>query len=75
MLCTLVTGRVVSKPAALRWVREALDPRWWPLLDQVEQDRATPWQPVDLPRPGTMELALAFAEHVQELGTAAEDLR
>jgi hypothetical protein len=67
VLCTAVTGRVVSKAAALRWARGELDPRWWALLDQVERDRATPWRPVDPPRPGTMQQALAFAEHVQGL--------
>lgn len=67
VLCTAVTGQVASKPAALRWVRGHVDPSWEPLLAQVERDRTTPWRPVDPPRPGSMERALAFAAHVAGL--------
>ena len=67
VLYTAVTGEVASKPAALRWVRGQVDPASEPLLAQVERDRATPWRPVDPPRPGSMEQALAFAAHVTTL--------
>ncbi len=67
VLYTATTGRVASKPAALAWARAHLDPEWWPLLAQVDQDRATPWTAVDPPRPGTMEQAHAFAAHVAAL--------
>jgi hypothetical protein len=64
VLCTALTGEVVSKPAGLRWARETLDPVWAPLLRQVEQDRASPWRPVDPARPGSMARAHAYARHV-----------
>ena len=35
MLYTLQFGTVVSKPTACRWAREALDPRWAPLIDRA----------------------------------------
>jgi hypothetical protein len=63
VLYTMVTGRVASKPAALRWAHDTLDPRWRPLLAQVAADRLTPWQAVDPPRPGSMELAYEFAAY------------
>lgn len=65
VLYTAVTGRVASKPDALRWAAVNLDPAWGPLLAQVAADRLTPWQPVDPPRPGSMELACEFAAYVQ----------
>ena len=34
VLATLATGRVLSKPDALRWAGDALDRRWRPLLEQ-----------------------------------------
>lgn len=64
VLCTAVTGRVVSKPEALRWAYEHLDPAWRPLLTQVSEDRLTPWRPVDPPRPGSMERAFELATYV-----------
>ena len=66
VLYTALTGGVAAKPAALRWAGENLDPRWRPLLRQVEADRLSPWQPVDPPRPGSMELAAAFAAYTVE---------
>lgn len=65
VLYTTVTGRVASKPEALRWARETLDPRWHPLLAQVAADRLNPWKPVDPPRPGSMEAACAFAAYAE----------
>jgi hypothetical protein len=35
MLYTLQFGTVVSKPTACRWAREALGPRWAPLIDRA----------------------------------------
>ncbi len=67
VLYTSRTGRVASKPAALAWAATTLEPAWRPLLAQVAADRATAWEPVDPPRPGDMERAVAFAEHVQAL--------
>jgi hypothetical protein len=63
VLYTLTTGRVASKPDALRWAYDTLDPRWRPLLTQVAEDRLSPWQPVDPPRPGSMAAAMAFAAY------------
>lgn len=65
VLCTALTGRVVSKPEALRWAAETLDPRWRPLLAQVAADRLTPWRQVDPPRPGSMALAYEFAAYAE----------
>jgi predicted nucleotidyltransferase len=35
ILYTLVTGRVASKPTALRWAKESLEARWLPLLERA----------------------------------------
>jgi len=64
VLYTALTGRVASKPDALRWAYEHLDPQWRPLLTQVLEDRLTPWRPVDPPRPGSMARAVEFAAYV-----------
>lgn len=71
VLYTALAGRVVSKAAALSWALNTLDDRWRPLLRQVAEDRARAWQPVDPPRPGSMEQAQAFASYVQTLGANA----
>lgn len=65
VLFTAVNGRVASKPAALRWAHDNLDPAWRPLLAQVAADRLSPWQPVDPPRPGSMRQAYEFAAYVE----------
>ena len=67
MLYTATTGRVASKPQALAWAMEALAPTWRPLLGQVAEDRALPWRPVDPPRPGSLDLATAYAGHIEGL--------
>ena len=38
MLYTLEFGTIVSKPTAARWAREALGPRWAPLIDRALAD-------------------------------------
>jgi hypothetical protein len=38
MLYTLQFGTIVSKPTAARWAREALGPRWAPLIDRALAD-------------------------------------
>lgn len=65
MLYTLRAGEVASKPAALAWAKEALDPEWRALIEQVIEDRPLPWN--DPPRPGSVERTLAFAEYAREL--------
>jgi len=67
MLYTATTGRVASKPHALAWAMETLDPGWRPLLLQVADDRSLPWHPVDPPRPGSMERAREYAHYVKGL--------
>jgi hypothetical protein len=67
VLYTARTGGVASKPAALAWAGDTLDPRWRPLLAQVAADRASDWQPVDPPRPGSMAQAVDFAAYVEAL--------
>jgi predicted nucleotidyltransferase len=61
VLYSLVTGEVTSKRMALEWGRRELDPRWEPLLVQARDDRALGWDPLDPPRQGGLEAALAFA--------------
>jgi hypothetical protein len=65
MLYTLRAGEVASKPAALAWGLEALDPEWHGLIRQVIDDRPLPWN--DPPRPGSVEQTVAFAEHARAL--------
>jgi chloramphenicol 3-O-phosphotransferase len=43
MLYTIRHGAIVSKPAAARWAREAVDRRWMPLIrDAVAWSRDVP---------------------------------
>lgn len=65
MLYTLRTGEITSKPAALAWAKDALDPEWRGLIAQVIEDRPLPWN--DPPRPGSVEQTLAFAEYAKAL--------
>jgi hypothetical protein len=65
ILYTLRTAKVASKPGALQWARDHLDPRWRPLLTQVLQDRALGWDPTDPPRPGSLEATYEFAAYAQ----------
>lgn len=65
MLHTLRTGEITSKPAALAWGLNALDPEWHDLIEQVIEDRPLPWN--DPPRPGSVERTIAFAEYAKEL--------
>ncbi len=72
VLFTATTGRVASKAAALAWALETVDEKWSGLLTQVAQDRGLAWQPVDPPRPGSMEQARAFALYVEDLAADLE---
>ena len=65
MLYTLHTGEITSKPAALEWAKDALDPEWRGLIAQVIEDRPLPWN--DPPRPGAVDQTLAFAEYAKAL--------
>lgn len=65
VLYTATTGEVASKPAALEWAANHLDPAWRPLLAQVQRDRARPWRPSDPALPGSTEQAYAFAAYVE----------
>jgi predicted nucleotidyltransferase len=65
MLYTLRTGEVASKPAALSWGLDTLDPEWQSLIRQVIDDRTLPWN--DPPRPGSVDRTVAFAEHAKAL--------
>lgn len=42
ILYTLAYGAVASKREAACWAREALDPRWHPLIDRAWEGRSTP---------------------------------
>lgn len=67
VLYTATTGRVASKPQALAWALETVDPIWRALLIQVAEDRVLPWRPVDPPRAGGMQQATQYAKYVEAL--------
>ncbi|MBA2531772.1 MAG: DUF4111 domain-containing protein [Nocardioidaceae bacterium] len=73
ILHTLDCGRVTSKKVALLWAADALDPRWSNLIHQVIDDRQRGWDPDEEPRPGSVELTLAFAEYAKSRAAAAPD--
>ena len=56
--------QVASKRDALRWSMMHGDPRWRPLLQQVQADRDLGLDPYDEPRPGSLDEARAFAAYV-----------
>jgi Aminoglycoside adenylyltransferase, C-terminal domain len=62
MVYTIVTAEVASKPDALAWAGQHLDPRWRPLLRQVRDDRSLGFDPDQAPRPGAAAAARAFVE-------------
>jgi predicted nucleotidyltransferase len=68
LLRTQVFGDVVSKPAAVAWALEVLDPRWRPLLTTALAERGQrPWDaPIDV------DLARRTEEFVQYVGRVAE---
>ena len=65
ILHTLHTGQVTSKRAALMWARDALDPEWSGLIQQVLDDRPLGWADGAPARPGSAERTLAFARYAQ----------
>jgi hypothetical protein len=67
MLFTLETGEVTSKPAALEWAKQALDPAWHDLFQYTEDDRSRGWDPNDRPRAGSAEATIAFAEYAKSI--------
>ena len=58
------TGQVASKRDALRWAMMHGDPRWRPLLQQVQADRDLGLDPDVAPREGSMDAAREFAAYV-----------
>jgi predicted nucleotidyltransferase len=64
MLYTLDSGEVASKQASLEWAKNALDPAWSDLIQQVINDRTLTWH--DRPRPGSVPTTIAFAEYAKE---------
>jgi hypothetical protein len=67
LLYTLTTGRVTSKPTALRWAMDNLDPQWLPLLTQVLDDRDRGTDFSDRSRPGSVKASLSFARYAVSL--------
>jgi hypothetical protein len=64
MLQTLETGTIESKPAAVRWARSALEPRWAGLVQRACDDRPDPSQKVHQPAdPAELEETRAFIRH------------
>ncbi len=63
-LYTVRTAEVASKRDALRWAMMHADPRWRPLLQQVQADRERGFDPDDRPRPGSLDAAGDFAAYV-----------
>jgi len=67
MLHTIATGRVQSKPAAVRWAKGALEPRWEGLIGRAWGDRPDPTAKVRLPAdPGEVADTLAFVAYAVE---------
>lgn len=71
MLRTQVVGDVVSKPAAVAWALDILEPRWQPLLETALGHRGQrPWDaPIDA------ELVKQTQEFVHYLGRVAVERR
>ncbi|MFD0482150.1 aminoglycoside adenylyltransferase domain-containing protein [Kineococcus sp. GCM10028916] len=67
MLATVRTGRVLSKPAALRWARAELDDRWGPLLTDALEGRARGFDVHTAPAPELVAATRAFADHTASL--------
>ena len=67
VLATLATGRVLSKPDALRWAGGTLDRRWRPLLERARADRAA-FDPDAPPPAGSVGETRAFAAYCVERG-------
>jgi hypothetical protein len=67
MLFSLATDEVASKPAALRWARRHLHPRWAPLLTQVLDDRERGLDLADPSRPGSVKASLRFSAYALAL--------
>jgi len=60
ILYTLDTGEVASNRSP-GMAKNALDPGWHGLIQQVLDDRALGWDPADPPRPGGVEATTRFA--------------
>jgi len=71
MLRTQVVGDVVSKPAAVAWALEVLNPQWWPLLQTALAERGRrPWDaPID------DDLARRTQEFAHYIGRVAQEDR
>ena len=68
ILFIIAHGVVPSKPVALRWALETLDPAWRPLLTQVLDDRPRGSDFSDRSRPGSIKASLRFGEYAVRLG-------
>jgi len=66
LLRTKVIGDVVSKPAAVSWALDVLDPEWRPLLETALVERGQrPWDaPID---PELVERTLKFVRYVSRV--------
>lgn len=70
MLHSLATGTVQSKPAGAAWGKEALDPHWWPLIDDALSARSKQYMKVYQPAdPDKGQQTLAFIRYA--LGEAS----
>lgn len=65
MLYTMRTGEIASKPAALAWAADVLDPEWRELIEQVIEDRPLPWNAPS--RRASGDRTVAFAEYARAL--------
>jgi hypothetical protein len=72
MLYTIETGTLCSKRAALVWGTERLDPRWRDLVQHALDERGRGLDFGDPPRPGSVELTLAFADYAQQVAWCDE---
>lgn len=63
VLYTSANGAVASKPAAARWAKQHLDPRWWGLIDRTWEGRHNPDTPA---APDEIQATLDFIRYAQE---------
>jgi Domain of unknown function (DUF4111) len=65
ILYTLERGQVASKPAALRWARDRLDPKWRELIGETLEGRSLGWNHDDPVKPGAVAATLAFNQYAR----------
>lgn len=74
MLHSLATGTVQSKTAAASWGKEALEPKWRPVIDDALLARTNQYRKVYQPaNPDKVQQTLAFIRYALEEASKIED--